>query len=125
MPAAGLMHSFCIHRSTLLSIERSQTKSTLHWVMPEAKVKHLEQGGLYGVILELADPMPNQRLEKDQGLLGARLYSNAREISLIEPHTDYHVSWLFEEFQIGACPGLMSMRTRAPEVLPPSYTQEY
>jgi hypothetical protein len=77
------------------------------------------------VMLELADPMTNQRFEKDQGLLGARLYSNAREISLTEPHIDYHVSWLFEEFQSGSCPGLMSMRMTAPEVLPPSYTQGY
>jgi hypothetical protein len=45
-------------------------KSTLHWVMPEAKVKHLERGGPYGLMLELADPVTNQRLEKDQGPLG-------------------------------------------------------
>jgi hypothetical protein len=65
MPTAWLMHSFCICRSTLSSVEASQVKSTLHWVMPEAKVKRLEQGGLYGLMLELADPVANQRLEKD------------------------------------------------------------
>jgi hypothetical protein len=59
MSAAWLMHSVCIHQSTLSSVETSQTKSTLHWVMPEAKVKHLEQGGLYGLMLELADPVTN------------------------------------------------------------------
>lgn len=88
-------------------------------------MKHLERGGPYGLMLELADPVTNQRLEKDQGATGARLYLNAREISLTELHIDHHVSWLFEEFQIGACPGLMSMRTRGPKVLPPGYTQGY
>lgn len=72
---------------------------------------------------EPADPVSNQRLERDLGPLRAILYSNAGEISLTERGTDYHVSWLFEEFQIGMCPGLMSVRTRKPEVLPPSYSQ--
>ena len=65
-----------------------------------------------------ADPVSNQRLERDPGPLRAILYS------LTERRTDYHVSWMFAEFQFGVCPGLMSVRTRTPEVFPPSYSQE-
>ena len=66
---------------------------------------------------EPANPVSNQRLERDPGPLRAMLYS------LAECRTGYHVSWMFEEFQIGMCPGLMSVRTRTPEVLSPSYSQ--
>lgn len=66
---------------------------------------------------EPADPVSNQRLESDPGPLRAILYS------LTERCTDYHVSWMFKEFQIGMCPGLMSVRPRTPEVLPLSYSQ--
>jgi hypothetical protein len=83
----------------------------------------LEEGGPYCLMPEPADPLSNQRLERDLGPLRAILYANVREISLTERRTDYHVSWLFEEFQTGMCPGLMSVRTRTPEVLPASYSQ--
>jgi hypothetical protein len=80
--------------------------------------RKLEEGSPYCLMPEPTDPVSNQRLEREPGPLRAIFYSNAREISLTERGTDYRVSWLFEEFQIGMCPGLMSVRTRTPEVLP-------
>ena len=94
--ACGLVGAFLRYAPKHPVLRRDVTdEGYLAWVMPAAKTKPIVLLGNW----KRENPVSNQRLERDPGPLRAMLYS------LAECRTGYHVSWMFEEFQIGMCPG--------------------